>query len=75
MTSQDIEKRLRERFTDAVISVVDLTGGGDHYEVDIQSGAFKNISRINQHKLVMSVFDVELKSGELHAFSIKTRSL
>lgn len=73
MTAEILKKRLLEAYPDGQIEVFDLTGGGDHYEVAIVSQAFAGLSRIQQHQHVMSHFQQELQSGELHALSIKTR--
>ena len=71
MNTQEIESRLSERYPDAKIEVVDMTGTENHYQVLIASGSFSGVSRIQRHKEVMSVFDNELKSGEVHALTIK----
>lgn len=72
MTPQEIQARLQAAYPDAEVEVVDLTGTHDHYQVSVLSEAFKGMSRIQQHKHVMSVFDAELKTGEVHALTIKT---
>lgn len=66
--------RLEQDFPGAQILVHDLTGGGDHWEVEILSEKFKGLSRIQQHQLVMASFKEELKTGELHALVLKTRT-
>ncbi len=50
----------------------DLTGTSDHWEVSVKSAAFSGLSRIEQHQHVMKAFAPELKTGEVHALSIKT---
>lgn len=72
MTPEQVKDRLKKAYPDAQVEVVDLTGTHDHYQVMIESGAFKGMSRIQQHKHVMNVFDAELKTGEVHALTIKT---
>lgn len=71
MTDIEMEKRLRKVYPTAHVAVVDLTGGGNHYEVRISSQEMENLSRMEQHQAIMSVFDNELKSGEVHALAIK----
>lgn len=73
MDIEDMGKRLKSQFPDADIQIHDLTGGGDHLIVEIATIAFQGLSRIKQHKSVMAVFDEELKSGKLHALSIKSK--
>lgn len=72
MTPDEMEARLRQHYPDCDVVVVDMTGTGDHYEVRIASQQFAGLSRLEQHKAVMKVFDQELKSGEVHALSIRT---
>ena len=73
MKLTQIETRLKDSYPDADIEVFDLTGGEDHWEVSVISDAFKGMNRIQQHQSVMAVFGPELKTGEVHALSIKTK--
>ena len=73
MNIDQMRQRLATTYPDGSIDVVDLTGGGDHWEVSIESDAFKGMSRIQQHQAVMAVFGPELKTGEVHALSIRTK--
>jgi stress-induced morphogen len=72
MTKEAIAERINQHLKCDALNVFDLTGGGDHYEVHVTSLAFKGLSRIQQQRAVMDIFDAELKSGEIHALSIKT---
>jgi BolA-like protein 1 len=72
MKKEQIEAKLKDRFTDVKCQVIDLTGTEDHWEVHANTKEFEGKSRIQQHKMVMDVFSHELKSGEIHAFSLKT---
>jgi stress-induced morphogen len=74
MDQETLKNRLLTAFPDASIEVHDLTGGQDHWEVAVESSAFQGLSRIQQHQKVMAVFAEELKTGEVHALSIKTKS-
>lgn len=73
MTPEQMKKRLSDSYPGAVIEVIDLTGTQDHYEVYVESPAFAGLSRIQQHQHVMAVFGPELKTGEVHALSIRTK--
>lgn len=66
--------RLESAYPGAVVEVVDLTGTQDHYEVFVESPVFTGMTRVQQHQHVMSVFGPELKTGEVHALSIRTRT-
>jgi stress-induced morphogen len=73
MSPEQMKTRLKEAYPDGAVDVVDLTGTHDHYQVFVESSAFAGLSRIQQHKHVMQVFDAELKTGEVHALTIKTQ--
>ncbi|MEM7645825.1 MAG: BolA family protein [Pseudomonadota bacterium] len=72
MTPAEVKTRLQETYPNAFVDVTDLTGTHDHYSVYIASDVFSGMSRIQRHKHVMAAFDSELKSGEVHALTIRT---
>ena len=72
MTPQELQSRLEQAYPDGTVEVFDMTGTHDHYQVAIESKAFAGLSRIQQQRHVMDVFAAELKSGEVHALTIKT---
>jgi stress-induced morphogen len=85
MTPEQIKNRLEQIYSEAAsaggnstgdstskIEVLDLTGTQDHYQVYVESEKFRGLSRMQQHRAVMDVFDPELKSGEVHALTIRT---
>lgn len=72
MTPDQLKARLTDAYPNSTVEVIDLTGTHDHYQVMIESEVFAGMSRIQQQRHVMSVFDAELKTGEVHALTIKT---
>ncbi|MGE0527566.1 MAG: BolA/IbaG family iron-sulfur metabolism protein [Bdellovibrionales bacterium] len=73
MSPEQIKSRLQQNFPGSDIDVTDLTGTQDHYEVYVRSQTFQGLSRIEQHQRVMAAFAEELKTGEVHALSIRTQ--
>ncbi len=73
MHPEDIRKTIEARIPDAKATVVDLTGGGDHFQAEIVSIAFAGKPIVQQHKMVYALFERELTDGSLHALSLKTR--
>lgn len=73
MKIEQMRQRLEENFPQSNIEVFDLTGGSDHWEVSVESSVFQGLNRIQQHQKVMACFSPELKTGEVHALSIKTK--
>ena len=67
-----MKKRLEDTYPNSFVDVTDLTGTHDHYSVYIASDVFGGMTRIQRHKHVMAAFDSELKSGEVHALTIRT---
>lgn len=73
MTLEQMKQRLQEKYPGCPVEVFDLTGTADHWEVFVESPAFQGLNRIEQHQQVMGCFANELKTGEVHALSIKTK--
>ena len=71
VTKEQIQKRIQSRLEGSLVQVSDLTGEQNHYEVQVSCPSLKDLSRIEQHKLIMGIFSEELKSGEIHALSLK----
>ncbi len=71
MQADELKVRLQSAYPSAHVLIQDLTGSGNHFEVEIFEVSFAELSRMERHQAVMSVFNAELKSGELHALSIK----
>ena len=59
---------------DAQVSVNDLTGGGDHFEVTVVSDAFAGRSLVQQHQLVYGAVRSAMASEAIHALALKTYS-
>ena len=66
-----IEQALSEDFPDGEITIRDLVGDQDHYEVIIASALFVGHNKLEQHKMVHKVLKQYI-GAELHAISIKT---
>jgi stress-induced morphogen len=72
MHADQIREKLEASFPDAILSVMDLTGGGDHWQVSIQSAAFMGKSKVEQHQLVYKALEEWLKTQEIHALALTT---
>jgi stress-induced morphogen len=69
-----LEDLLRDAFPDASeLSVVDRTGGGDHFHVTVVSRRFDGLSPIDQHRLVYEALASPLGDGSIHELRITTR--
>lgn len=52
-------------------SKADVTGDGSKFEARVVSRSFDGLSTIKRHKLVYSALDEHIRSGAIHALSIK----
>jgi stress-induced morphogen len=67
---------LKEAFPDATeLDVVDRTGGGDHFQVNVTSQAFDGLSLVEQHRLVYDALAEPLADGSIHELRIKTKGI
>ncbi len=49
----------------------DVTGDGSKFEATVISDSFSDLSTLKRHKLVYAVLDEHIKTGAIHALSIK----
>lgn len=52
-------------------SKVEITGDGSKFEARVISKSFDGVSTIKRHKMVYAVLDEHIKSGAIHALTIK----
>jgi len=71
MTAQDIERFIKDGIPDAVVTISDLAGDGNHYSANVISPAFKGKNRVQQHQMVYSALKGRM-GGELHALALQT---
>ncbi len=71
MDAGEIERLIKDSLPDAVVSIQDLAGDGDHYSAHIVSSAFKGKSRVQQHQMVYQALQGRM-GGELHALALQT---
>jgi stress-induced morphogen len=74
VASEPLQTMLEQAFPDATeLSVVDRTGGGDHFQVTVTSPRFDGLSLVDQHRLVYGALAAPLADGTIHELRIKTR--
>ena len=74
MSAEPLQALLERAFPEATeLSVVDRTGGGDHFQVTITSPRFDALPLIEQHRLVNAALAEPLHDGTIHELRIKTR--
>ena len=74
MATERLQTMLERAFPDAAeVSVVDRTGGGDHFQVTVASPRFEGLSLVDQHRLVYDALAAPLSDGTIHELRIKTK--
>jgi stress-induced morphogen len=70
-----LDELLRRAFPDAdAVSVIDRTGGGDHFHVTVVDPRFDGLSLVEQHRLVYAALAEPMGDGTIHELRITTRS-
>ncbi|MDP6403856.1 MAG: BolA family transcriptional regulator [Alphaproteobacteria bacterium] len=71
MEAGDIERLIKESIPDAVVSIEDLRGDGDHYAALVVSQEFTGKSRVQQHQMVYKALKGRM-GDTLHALALQT---
>ena len=71
MSPEDVRAKIAESLTDADISVSDMTGTSDHFDVTVVSDAFDGLTLIKRHQLVYKALGSAM-AGPVHALKLKT---
>jgi stress-induced morphogen len=74
MATEPLQMLLERAFPDATeLSVVDRTGGGDHFQVTVATPRFDGLPLLDQHRLVNDALAAPLADGTIHELRIKTK--
>ena len=74
VATESLRALVERAFPDATeLSVVDRTGGGDHFQVTVMSGRFDGLSLVDQHRLVYAALAEPLADGTIHELRITTK--
>jgi len=71
MEATEIEQLIKDSIPDAVVTIEDLRGDGDHYAAYVVSQSFTGKSRVQQHQMVYQALQGRM-GGELHALALQT---
>ena len=67
-----IKKILSDQIKDSLVTV---EGGESKYTVQVISDIFRDKTIIDRHKIIYAVLDSYIKSGEIHALTIKSLTI
>lgn len=68
----EIQSLILKAIPDSEVTVEDMTGTSDHFQVIVLSSAFKGKSMIEQHRMVHTA--LEPLKDQIHALALKTRA-
>ena len=68
-----IQSLVQKGIPGAEVTVQDLTGAGDHFQVIVLTPAFQGKTLIEQHQMVHA--SLEPLKDQIHALAIKTKAL
>jgi len=74
ITPDEIKNIVEDQLTGAEVTVEDMTGTADHFEVWVLWEGFKGKGLMDQHKMVNQALSLPLEDGRIHALKIKTRT-
>ena len=69
----DIRALIRAALPDAVVTVADTTGGGDHFSATVVSTAFAGLGPVDRHRLVYGALGDAMR-GPIHALALVTET-
>ncbi|HLD50640.1 MAG TPA: BolA/IbaG family iron-sulfur metabolism protein [bacterium] len=72
MEPQEIHGILMQKLPGAEITVEDMTGTRDHFEVIVMWAGFNGKPVMEQHRIVNQALAGPLDEGKIHALKIKT---
>ncbi len=71
MEAEEVQKLIEAGLPDALVSVEDTTGGGDHFEALVVSNAFEGKSLVERHQVVYAALGDAMRQ-RVHALALKT---
>jgi len=71
MAADQIEALIVAAIPDAVVTIRDLAGDGDHYAARVVAASFEGMSRIARTRAIYAALGGRM-GGELHALQLET---
>lgn len=71
MNQQDLISRILGLYPDAEIQV---NGEGCSFEVNVTSPAFDGMKSLQRQRSILTLFNSEITSGELHALTVRAKT-
>lgn len=72
VTAEIIINRIQKSIPTAEIRAQDLTGGGDHWRVQVKAEEFRGKSLVEQHQMIYQALG-EMMRSDIHALALETK--
>lgn len=66
-----LKQRIESMSPGTHAEVIDLTGTLDHFQATVTSPVFSGKTLLEQHKMIFSLVQEEINTGEIHALTLK----
>lgn len=67
----EIKMMIENKIPDAHARVSDMTGTGDHFDIEVTSSTFAGKTLLEQHRMVFAALEAEM-DRRMHAVKLKT---
>ncbi len=76
IAADEIKSLIQETFPDAMITITDLAGDGNHYAAEVTDASFVGKNMVQRHRAVYAALRGKMDGahGELHALALTTRT-
>lgn len=74
LSEDALAELIRLELPDAQVKVLEFSGRGDHFRMEVTSSAFVGKSLIQQHQMVYAALGDRIDSGVVHALGLTTRT-
>ncbi|MES9942698.1 MAG: BolA/IbaG family iron-sulfur metabolism protein [Candidatus Thiodiazotropha sp. 6PLUC2] len=71
MNEQELMSRIKGLYPDAEITVA---GENCSFEVNVTSPAFADMKSLQRQRSILTLFNQEIASGELHALTVRAKT-
>ena len=71
MNEHDLIARIKDLYPDAEVSVA---GENCSFEVNVTTPAFTEMKSLQRQRSILTLFNTEIASGELHALTVRART-
>ncbi len=69
---EELEAFIQRRLEGAEVRVSDMTGRGDHFEIEVVSRRFQGMSLLERHRLLHDIVQEAPDARDIHAVKFKT---